>query len=329
MTSRPEITQRRHIVVNGDDFGSSQRTNRAILQAFEKGLISSATIMANMPWFEEACQLVRQHKLQRRIGLHLNFTSGKPLTLGVASFPRLCDENGYWREKRIVLSLTNEEALALEVEIAAQVLACERQGLSATHWDSHHHMHAQFGIAPVVIRVAKRLGVRAIRLGINCGPGREGASTPHRILADAYRSVYNACVRFHGLARTDCFGDAKDTLDIIRTTRADTEVMVHPMLDDCERLVDLDGEDLKRRIDALSIPEAEMCSYYDVPSRRGAFNLNTRPGVPIGEEVARLGDVVALLDRTPGRRMVTDIAERISAFSETFPDRRPRESKPG
>jgi len=44
--------------VNADDFGMSPRINHAILQAFENGLISSATIMANMPAFEDACQIV-------------------------------------------------------------------------------------------------------------------------------------------------------------------------------------------------------------------------------------------------------------------------------
>jgi predicted glycoside hydrolase/deacetylase ChbG (UPF0249 family) len=267
MMSRPEKTRRRRIVVNADDFGMSRRINQAILQAFKKGLISSATIMANMPAFEEACQIVRRHDLHRRIGLHVNFTSGRPLTDAIAGCQRFCDASGCWRPQRLVLSLTRGEALALESEIAAQVLACERNGITLTHWDSHHHMHTQFGIAPVVIRVAKRLGNSAIRPAINCGPGREGASTSHRVLADAYRSVFNARLRFHGLSRVDYFGDARGTCHIIRTTRADTEVMVHPMLDNSERLVDSDGEDLKSRIDALRIPADEMCSYSGVPPR--------------------------------------------------------------
>ena len=89
-------------------------------------------------------------------------------------------------------------------------------------------MHTQFGIAPVVIRVAKRLGVSAVRLGPNCGPGREGASASHRILASAHRRFYNSRLRFHGLAGTDYFGDARDTREILRTTRADTKSWFTP-----------------------------------------------------------------------------------------------------
>ena len=103
MKSQPETNRRRNIVVNADDFGMSRQTNEAILQAFEKGLISSTTIMANMPAFEEACQLARQHHLQRRIGLHLNVTEGKPLTADIADCPRFCDAGGCWRPRRRVL----------------------------------------------------------------------------------------------------------------------------------------------------------------------------------------------------------------------------------
>jgi len=127
------------------------------------------------------------------------------------------------------------------VEIAAQVLACERQGITPTHFDSHHHMHTEWGIAPVVIRTAKRHGISSIRLALNCGPGRDGASTTHRMLARTYRQAQNTRLRFHGLAKTEYFGDALDTAHILQTTTADVEVMVHPMFDDCGRLVDLDG----------------------------------------------------------------------------------------
>ncbi|MDP9052699.1 MAG: ChbG/HpnK family deacetylase [Acidobacteriota bacterium] len=239
----------------------SGRINKAIILSFEQHLISSATIMANMPEFQEACSLIRQYCLQGKIGLHLNFTSGMPLTATASNCPRLCDAGGSWCPRRRVLRLTAEEAAALDLEINAQVQACEKNGITPTHWDSHHHMHTEFGITPVVIRAAKRMKVKGLRLGINCGAGREGASIPHRLAGMAYRTAYNTRVRLHGLARTVYFGDALDTVDILRTTEADTEVMVHPMLDAQGRLVDWDGKDLKARIEELHIPPAEMSSY--------------------------------------------------------------------
>jgi predicted glycoside hydrolase/deacetylase ChbG (UPF0249 family) len=262
MTLLLKPTRRRNIIVNADDFGLSRQVNEAILQAFKKGLISSATIMANMPAFEEAAQLARQNHLQRRIGLHLNFTSGKPLTADIAECPRFCDAGGCWLPRRRVLRLSDKEQFMLEAEIEAQIVACEREGITPRHLDSHHHMHCEFGIAPAVIHMAKRHDIRSIRLALNCGPGREGTSAAHHVLARAYRLVQNTRLRFHGLAKTDYFGDAFDTAHILRTTTADVEVMVHPRLDACGRLIDSDGEALESRIAALRIPAADKCSYY-------------------------------------------------------------------
>lgn len=254
--------RRRIVVVNADDFGASQRTNRAIMRAFEKSLISSTTVMANMPAFEEACQMARGHHLERSVGLHLNFTLGKPLTPGIAACRGLCDADGCFLPRRTVIWLSEEEVSTLELEIAAQVLACERQGITPTHFDSHNHIHTQFGIATVVIRMAKRLGISSIRLDRNCGPVQDGASAIRRSLAPAYRKARNVRLRFHGLGLTAYFGDARDAAQILRTTNADIEIMVHPRLDDWGRLVDLDGTDLQSRLSALDISGADMCNYY-------------------------------------------------------------------
>jgi len=240
MTQQPEKTRVGKKVVNADEFGASRSRNEAILRAFEKGLISSATIVANIPAFEEACQLVRQHNLERRIGLHLNLTEGEPLTDDIADCPRFCDAGGCGHPHRQVLSVSRKGALALEAEIVSQIIACERE--NHTHAFGFAPPHTQrMGVAPSVIRMAKRHGINAIPLRRNCGTVREGASAAHRMLAPAYRHVRNTYLRFHGLARTEYFGNARDTAHILQTTTADVEVMVHPRLADYGRLVDLDG----------------------------------------------------------------------------------------
>ena len=43
----------RKIIVNADDFGMRAEVNQAIVDAFEQRLISSTTLMANMPGFGE------------------------------------------------------------------------------------------------------------------------------------------------------------------------------------------------------------------------------------------------------------------------------------
>src|ERR1700753_2195819 len=69
------------LIINADDFGLSSIVNRAILVSMEKGLVTSTSIMANMPGFDHAIGLVRVHsKLAGRVGVHLNLTEGQPLS---------------------------------------------------------------------------------------------------------------------------------------------------------------------------------------------------------------------------------------------------------
>jgi predicted glycoside hydrolase/deacetylase ChbG (UPF0249 family) len=43
------------LIVNADDLGLDSRTNAAIIATLEQQCCSSATLMANMEGFEEAC----------------------------------------------------------------------------------------------------------------------------------------------------------------------------------------------------------------------------------------------------------------------------------
>ena len=68
------------MIVIADDFGLSEEVNAAIVEAFDRGLLTGASIIANMPAFEEACELAAEHGFQDRVGTHLNLTEGTPLT---------------------------------------------------------------------------------------------------------------------------------------------------------------------------------------------------------------------------------------------------------
>jgi predicted glycoside hydrolase/deacetylase ChbG (UPF0249 family) len=212
-------------IVNADDFGASSQINRAIVRAFAEGLISSTSIMANMPGFSEACALAHQHGFVRRIGLHLNLTAGEPMTTGIAACPRFCDARGRWLPRRRIFRVTTTEASALEAEIAAQITSCERLGIHLGHLDSHHHMHVQYGLARIVIRSAQRNGIRAVRLAFTRDTDKAHAPGLHNVLAKAYHFVHNRRLRLQGLARSDYFGDVRDAGNILlRTTTGVVEV---------------------------------------------------------------------------------------------------------
>jgi chitin disaccharide deacetylase len=210
----------RKIIVNADDFGRSAEVNRAIAEAFDKNVISSATLMANMPGFEEACELANSHRLLGKIGVHLNLTEGYPLSDPIRRCSRFCNDAGILQSRRTRFRLSKEERLAVETEIAAQVRACLDHGLYPTHLDSHHHVHTEWAIGAAAIAVARQYGIKAIRLSRNCGPG---ISFAHKV----YKWLYNTRLRMYGLAKTRYFGSSGDMQEIFATASDDIEIMVH------------------------------------------------------------------------------------------------------
>ena len=225
----------RKIIVNADDFGISAEANRAIVEAFNKNVISSTTLMTNMPGFNEACELAHSHRLQGRVGVHLNLTSGYPLSAPIRRCPRFCDDNGMFRHRQTRFLLSKNERLAVETEIAAQIQACLDRGLTPTHLDSHHHIHTEWAIGAAAITVARQYGIEAIRLSRNCGSGMD-------LLRKVYKLAYNTRLRAYGLAKTRYFGSAADVQKILATASGDVEVMVHLTSESAENIPDRGGD---------------------------------------------------------------------------------------
>ncbi|HWX09977.1 MAG TPA: ChbG/HpnK family deacetylase, partial [Gaiellaceae bacterium] len=217
------------MIVNADDFGLSPTVNRAVVDAFQRGLVSSATVMPNMPGFDEACALAGERGLQQHVGTHLVLTAGAPLTDRLRRSGRFCDDEGRFRGHRDrgrVLRLDREERSALAGELRKQIEACRRAGLPVTHVDSHQHIHTEPGILRVVVAVTRELGVPYVRLARNCRPAVPRSTR-------VYRAVVNARLRWEGLAATRYFGDIDDYLALRNAGAAsaalrDLELMTHP-----------------------------------------------------------------------------------------------------
>jgi len=227
------------LIVNADDFGLHHGVNMAIVRAFERGLCSSCSVMPNMPGFEEACELAHRHGFVEHTGLHLTLTEGKALTDAIKQESRFCDEKGHFHlsRKKRVISMSRLERAALQQEIRAQVASCREQGLRVSHLDSHNHAHEEWAIASSVMNVAREEGIASVRLSRNFG---RNISVVKRV----YKYLINTRLRQAGLARTDYFGSPDDHLIYCTSGRASGasaaswEIMLHPDLDGCGRLVD-------------------------------------------------------------------------------------------
>lgn len=153
-----------NIVMSADDFGLSADVNRAIIEAFERGSISSASIMANMPGFDEAARFAREHA-NHCFGVHLCFVEGQALS-GPQS--TLTDRNGNFNDTRSqrINAITGRLAVAdIEAEIRAQLSRMADSGARIDYVDSHGHMHKFKPFRTALKRVLPAFGIGRVR---NC-----------------------------------------------------------------------------------------------------------------------------------------------------------------
>ena len=215
------------VIINADDFGLSLSENALILRAFEAGVISSATAMANMPGFEQACELARQPLLNGRIGLHFNLSYGSPLSQAIASRRTFCDANGEFdlNLSRYCLRLGPKDIAAVEEELRAQWQHSLDHGLRPSHLDSHQHVHNIWPVGELVARFAARQDV-PIRLARNLGAN---LTLPKRV----FKTLFNHRLRSLCGATADYICTPADLAHAAPPPRGSLEVIVHPLdLDD-------------------------------------------------------------------------------------------------
>lgn len=253
------MTEEPATIVNADDFGHRAETNAAIAECFRRGWISSTTIMANMPGFEEACQVAADHGLAQHVGLHFVLTEGRPLTGAIRRLPRFCDVDGRFvatRKKRYLV-LSREESRAVAEEFRAQVDRCRTHGLPLTHVDSHHHIHEEAGILAAILPVLRECGIPHVRIMNNLS-SRVGR------LRRTYTACYNALLRRRGLARTRYFGDISQFASLRRgqavhpAVDATVELMVHPETRQGQVCDKLSGRPVSDLIGEAGLPDRRV-----------------------------------------------------------------------
>lgn len=213
------------MIVVADDLGAGNGVDDAILESLRDGVVDAASVLVNGAGFERAASAAT--RFPGRIGVHLVLTEGEPVTDAMRRLPRFCDGDGryrLWRGGERALRLGGAERAVVAAELRAQVQRARDAGIPVSHLDSHHHVHTEPGIAPVVIAVARELGVPRVRLARNCGSGMGVGNR-------AWKAVLNARLRRAGLAGTRWFGDVEDWREL-RSRRDDVEsfeLMVHPV----------------------------------------------------------------------------------------------------
>jgi predicted glycoside hydrolase/deacetylase ChbG (UPF0249 family) len=153
----------RRLIINADDFGYSEGVTRGILEAHAAGVLTSTTLLPNMPGFEDAVSRSRDEAPALGVGLHLNLVQGEP----IERVPTLTDpRTGHFYPllslvRRVLSGRVDPEEV--EAECAAQIARLRSAGIAITHLDSHQHTHALPGLWHPIVRCALSRGIRFFR----------------------------------------------------------------------------------------------------------------------------------------------------------------------
>jgi chitin disaccharide deacetylase len=154
------------LILNADDFGLTPGINRAIAELHTAGALTSATLMANGPAFEDAASISRTHPTLG-VGCHIVLTDGLPVS-PAAEIPSLIGPDGKSFRPTLTaflraLFLGHIRAQDVAREALAQIEKLQQAGIAISHVDTHKHTHLFPSITRPLLEVAGRANIRAIR----------------------------------------------------------------------------------------------------------------------------------------------------------------------
>ncbi len=152
------------LIINADDFGLTEGINNAVVEGYRRGVISSTTLMATAPAAGHAARLAAENP-GLGVGLHLNLTWGEPALPAGRVRSLVTGDGRFPGPAAAVARLSTGWARAAELaaELEAQAGRLRALGLSATHIESNHHLHAHPRLRHVIARVCPRLGITRMR----------------------------------------------------------------------------------------------------------------------------------------------------------------------
>ena len=162
------VTPRR-LVVSGDDFGAAREVNAAIIRAHRSGILTSTSLMVTGEAAGEAVALAKEHP-RLAVGLHLVLAQGRAAA-PAADIPHLVTAGGAFGDHPVLAGLryaweyvARSGRVELRCEIEAQLAAFASTGLPVAHLDGHLNMHLHPMVLPILLELAPRYGIRAVRL---------------------------------------------------------------------------------------------------------------------------------------------------------------------
>jgi hopanoid biosynthesis associated protein HpnK len=158
----------RRLIINADDFGLTAGVNRAIIEAHQRGVVTSTTLMASGRAFDDAVQLAASVPTLS-VGCHVVLVDGHPI-LPASEVPTLLDDESSAPQFPARIGQLARRALLgrldanqVEAENIAQIGRVQSRGIHVSHVDTHKHAHVFPQVIGPLLRAANKCGVHAVR----------------------------------------------------------------------------------------------------------------------------------------------------------------------
>jgi hopanoid biosynthesis associated protein HpnK len=267
----------KQLILNADDFGLTRGVNEGIVRAHRQGILTSATLMANSPAFDDA---VAQAKAAPTLGVgcHLVLVGGTAVS-PPAEIPSLVDADGKFPATlpQLVAKVSSGAVRSrdIEMELRAQIEKVRRAGIEPTHLDTHKHTHAHPKVMNALGRVAREMGIRRVRKPAEdlaaswetqSGTDRSWSQLVSAAAVRAASPWFQSLARKYGLRSPDHFlglaMTGRISASVLRQLidtlpEGTTEIMLHPGVcdDDLARTGSRLQEQRQLELDALLAPE--------------------------------------------------------------------------
>ena len=213
------------IIINSDDFGLNEEINDAIILAFNKNLISTTTSLVNYDdgLIDGKKKLLENNICENRIGIHVNLTTGRPLSYSISKNAKFCNDGYFHSRTRLkpILYLDKQSEFDVLLELESQILRFQEvMGFLPSHIDGHHHIHTEYAIFKILRRLAIKYGIKYVRLSRNVGV-RSISCQKYM-----YKKFFNYLVN-KNFETTTFFGSLDDYTGINFHDTCTYEVMVH------------------------------------------------------------------------------------------------------
>jgi predicted glycoside hydrolase/deacetylase ChbG (UPF0249 family) len=184
------------VLFHVDDVGMSRSSNLGAVEAVEKGVATSWSVMMPCPWVPDIAHYLKDHP-DVDSGLHLTLTSEwKPYRwgplAGKSQVPGLVDPEGcLWPEVPGVMARASADEV--EKEIRAQIDRAQTLGMPITHLDSHMGtLFARADYFAAFARVGIEKGIPILAVGGHATYARQENGEATRELRPWIPKIWNA-----------------------------------------------------------------------------------------------------------------------------------------